>query len=126
MSYYKICLWISTLGIEFLALMPNGIKIVTNKLNATGAFEHVLAFGLLYILLHLAYTHLGMMQKIVILFLFAIQLEAVQYFVPSRSVNIWDIVADMFGVGFIVVLWLGIRYFIRRKDNLSTCRKEGV
>ena len=113
MNYYKISLWICLVSIEFLALMPNGIKLVTSKFNASGAIEHMLAFVVLYILLHLAYRKSGVIQKVAWLLIFAIQLEIIQYFVPTRTVNVWDIVADMLGVVLIVIVLVIRKHFVK-------------
>lgn len=118
MNYYKMSLWICIIVIEFLALIPKGIKLVDNKFNASGAIEHIFAFIVLYILLQLAYTRFSMTKKILLLFIFAIQLEAIQYFVPSRSVNFWDLVADMFGVMIIILLYFVINTLLDYKIKL--------
>ena len=117
MNYYKIALGITLIAIEILALTPNTIKLVESKFNSSGAVEHILAFIVLYVLLYLSCNGFSMLHKIVLLFLFAMQIEVAQYFVPSRSVNIWDIAADMFGVVLIILLWIGIKYFLQYMQN---------
>ena len=52
----------------------------------------------LYILLTYAYKYLKIYTKIVILLVFAIQIEIVQYFIPNRTFSLHDIFADSIGI----------------------------
>ena len=52
----------------------------------------------LYILLSLGYKYLSLVKKVIILLAFAVQIEVVQYFIPSREFSLLDIFADMVGL----------------------------
>ena len=59
----------------------------------------------LFVLLSFGYKYLNLAKKVMILLLFAVQIEIVQYFIPCRSFSLLDIFADMVGIGmgYIVV-----------------------
>ena len=61
----------------------------------------------LYILLSLRYKNFKLILKIIILFVFALQIEIVQYFIPGREFSLLDIVADMIGVG---IGWISLKF----------------
>ena len=74
--------------------------------NSWDKANHFVAFMVLYILLSLGYRHIGLVLKVAILFVFALQIEIVQYFIPGREFSLLDVVADMIGVciGWVVMI----------------------
>jgi VanZ family protein len=84
------------IAIEYLATTTQEIQVVQNSWDKA---NHFVAFMVLYILLSFGYRHIVLVLKIAILFVFALQIEIVQYFIPSREFSLLDIVADMIGVG---------------------------
>ena len=92
---FKILLFICLISIEYLATTTYEIKVVVyswDKLN------HFIAFFVLYILMTLAYRNMTIFFAILLLLLFAIQIEVVQYFIPHREFSLLDIVADFIGI----------------------------
>jgi len=101
---FFICL----VAIEYLATKaPSSIEIPTfswDKLN------HFIAFFVLYVLLSWGYKNLSTKRKFLLLLIFAIQIEFVQYFLTSREASFLDLIADFIGI---VVAY----YYVYLKKN---------
>ena len=106
----KYLFFITIIAIEYLATTTQEIQVVQNSWDKA---NHFVAFMVLYILLSLGYRHIGLVLKVAILFVFALQIEIVQYFIPSREFSLLDIVADMIGVciGWVVVMLISSHSF---------------
>ena len=87
----KIIFWIYTLVVAFLSFYPVPETPTSDKLN------HFIAFFIYPVLLKLSYKK-GYFETIVLSLLFGIFIEAVQYFLPYRSGEIPDLVADFVGI----------------------------
>jgi VanZ family protein len=100
---FQYSFFICLIAIEYLATTTQEIQVVVNSWDKA---NHFIAFMMLYILLSLGYKHIDLFFKVTILFLFAIEIEVVQYFIPGREFSLLDIVADMIGVGigYIVIV----------------------
>lgn len=108
--------FICIVAIEYLATTTISIPVVENSWDK---LNHFIAFFVLYILLSLSYPRfLTTLGKVVVLLLFAIQIEIIQYFIPNRYFSFLDIVADGIGIliGIVFYKWLInsrlISYFI--------------
>ena len=97
--------FISLVIIEYLATTSREIEVVQNSWDKA---NHFIAFMVLFVLLSFGYRHLNLAKKIMILSLFAVQIEIVQYFIPCRSFSLLDIFADMVGVGIGYVVVRGL------------------
>ncbi|OHD84214.1 MAG: teicoplanin resistance protein VanZ [Sulfuricurvum sp. RIFCSPLOWO2_02_43_6] len=100
-NLFKTAFYSSFLGIEYLAITPQHIKIVESFWDKQ---NHFIAFCTLYVLLSLAYKHLSTRLKVVLLVLVGFQIEITQYFIPNRFFSLMDIVADCIGI----VIGIGI------------------
>jgi len=114
-NLFKTAFYSSFLGIEYLAITPQHIKIVESFWDKQ---NHFIAFCTLYVLLSLAYKHLSTRLKVVLLaykhlstrlkvvllLLVGFQIEITQYFIPNRFFSLMDIVADCIGI----VIGIGI------------------
>ncbi|MGW8169153.1 MAG: VanZ family protein [Sulfurovaceae bacterium] len=109
---YQILFFIALLVIEFLATATVGVESMTlgwDKLN------HLFAFMVLYILLSLAFRDLNMAYKVLLLFAFGMQIEIAQSFLPPREFSIFDVVADVVGIMFgLLVCHTFVRHFMLR------------
>jgi len=79
-----------------------GVESVTlgwDKLN------HVVAFTVLYILFSLAFNNLSIVLKVLLLFVFGLQIKIVQFFLPPREFSSLDIAADMVGIVIGMVIY---------------------
>lgn len=95
MSIVKISFFTVLFGIEYLALTSQHIEIVESFWDKQ---NHFVAFCTLYVLLSLAYMLLSTRAKSALLLLVGFQIEITQYFIPSRSFSLMDVVADSVGI----------------------------
>jgi len=114
MNLYKYSLIIYMGMIGYLSTIPKGIKLIDTNWNKTGFLEHSIAFLVLYLLMRGSFKSMRMYTIIFLLFLFAILIEVIQYFIKSRSSNILDIVADMFGVICIIIVLLVFEKYYKK------------
>lgn len=77
----KISFFICIVAIEYLATTTISIPVVENSWDK---LNHFIAFFVLYTLLSLGYKELTLKIKTILLLIFAIQIEIVQYFIPNR------------------------------------------
>ncbi len=91
----KIFFFISLVVIEYLATAK--VSFETTALSWDKA-NHCFAFFALFVMLSFAYQDLSQTKKLLALFLFAVQIEIVQYFLPYRSFSLLDIFADAIGL----------------------------
>ncbi len=98
-----IVLFFASLGvIEYLATAKVSIKadvLSWDKAN------HFMAFLVLYLMLSLTFVKLSERVKVLIMFLFGVQIEIVQYFLPYRDFSLLDLVADSIGIGLGVLVY---------------------
>ncbi len=102
---YKILFLITIIAIEYLATATMGVESVTlgwDKLN------HLFAFIVLYLLFSFAFRDLSIYTKALLLFVFGLQIEIVQSFLPPREFSSLDVVADMAGIFVGMVLYPSI------------------
>ena len=104
------------MAIDFLAFTPKSPAIIENSWDKA---NHFLAFFVLYILLYLSYEF-KILKNLALLFLaFGIQIELVQAFLPNRSFSLLDIVADMIGAVFGVIVVEILKRIIYGKSKAS-------
>ena len=97
----KICFFAALLAIDILAFTPKSPAIIENSWDKA---NHFLAFFVLYILLYLGYEF-KILKNLALLLAFGVQIELVQAFLlPNRSFSLLDIVADMIGAAFGVIV----------------------
>lgn len=101
-TVFKISFFICLVAIEYLATTSIEIQPIQNSWDKA---NHFIAFITLYVTLSFGYPKLDVFKKILILLVFGIQIECVQYFLPNREFSLLDIVADGVGIfmGMIVV-----------------------
>ena len=105
---FKTMFYICLGSIEYLATTTREIKVIEHTWDKA---NHFIAFMTLYILLSLAYKHLSVWMKIILLLAFGMQIEIVQSFIPAREFSLLDVVADSIGIAIgIVVYYLYERY----------------
>ena len=96
----QLALYVELLVIEFLATTTTvHIEIVESMWDKA---NHFIAFFTLYITFYIAYS-LKMWQKFMLLLLFGMQIEIVQYFI-GREFSLYDLLADGIGITIGVVL----------------------
>ena len=103
------------MAIDFLAFTPKSPTIIENSWDKA---NHFLAFFILYTLLYLGY-HFKILKNLALLLAFGVQIELVQAFLPNRSFSLLDIVADMIGVAFGVMIIEILKRIIYGKSKAS-------
>lgn len=83
--------------IEYMAIISVEFELVKSSWDK---INHFLAFIVLYITMNFGLKSLNLIQKIVILMIYAVQIEVVQVFLPNRYFSLLDILADFIGVLF--------------------------
>jgi VanZ family protein len=107
---YKSMFYICLASIEYLATTTQEIKIIEHTWDKA---NHFIAFMTLYILLSLAYQHLSLITKVLILLAFGMQIEIVQSFIPGRDLSGFDVVADSVGIVIGIVVCTLYKKYIR-------------
>ena len=103
------------MAIDFLAFTPKSPTIIENSWDKA---NHFLAFFILYTLLYLGYEF-KIFKNLAILLAFGVQIELVQAFLPNRSFSLLDIVADMIGAAFGVIVVEFLKRIIYGKSKAS-------
>lgn len=101
------CVW--SMATLLMLLPANDLPTV----NLWDKAEHAITFAALMLLAWTAFQH-RYSQKILAFSLIAygIAIECIQYFIPSRSFSVLDMVADSTGVFFILLLILVIKKYV--------------
>ncbi len=94
--------WITWSAVTLLAFIPRYSEL-PEFVSFNDLLNHAVAFFTLTILLAFAYSHITFREIIFYLLFYAIMIEAVQYFLPTRHASLSDIVADSTGL-FIALL----------------------
>lgn len=102
---FGLMFFVCLVSIEYLATTTREIEMVSAMWDKS---NHFIAFFVLYILLSLAYKNMKLYIKIVLLLVFALQIEIVQHFIEGRFFSLMDVVADAIGItiGIIVLNYL--------------------
>jgi len=95
-KFAKYLFYICIIVIEYLATTTQEIEVIQDSWDKA---NHFVAFFSLYFLLSFGYLRFSVLKKIILLLIFAIQIEVVQYFIPGRDFSLLDIFADMIGMG---------------------------
>ncbi len=78
--------------------------------------KHILAFTLLaFGLTH--YWRIRWYFTLVILLMYGIGIEVVQYFIPNRTTSMWDILADILGIFLGILGYIFIGFISKNAKN---------
>lgn len=113
--FFKTLFYITLTAITVLALLPN-YEALPSLLSFSDLLNHSAAFAVLFILLRLANPMLLTRDVAVILFSYAVLLEIVQYFLPTRYASWSDIAADAAGLLLGCVIFFLLRQFLYIKN----------
>ena len=106
--FFTLTFIICLVAIEYLATTTMHIKPIENSWDKA---NHFVAFFVLFVLLKSSHFNIKTVLVVVLLLLFGIQIEVVQYFIPMREFSTLDIIADGIGIFMgIVFLKLVTRY----------------
>ena len=104
-----ISFFVALISIEYLATTQIEIKPLENSWDKA---NHLIAFFILFLLLIFSHFELKVSKVILLLLLYAIQIEVVQLFIPNRAFSMLDIFADSIGIffGFVVYFVFSQRF----------------
>jgi glycopeptide antibiotics resistance protein len=119
----KIAFIIWLLLLSTFSVLPDSnsgvIQLTFYKLTSSGFFLHLLSFFIAALLCFKAFKH-GSLNLVftsgVLLFLYSILLESIQVFLPYRTFNYFDILANSVGIG------LGIIIFVYYPKFMLKCK----
>ena len=102
----KISFFSALILISILAFLPD-YSSLPPVVSFSDKLNHAAAFSVLILLYRFAFTH-SRKRIIVSLFLYALFIEIVQAFLPTREASLEDILADSIGLvfGLIVYEWM--------------------
>ena len=93
----KILFFLTLTAVTILAFLPN-YDALPPFVSFSDLLNHALAFAVLYILFKKAYPSFSTVRIILPLLLYAVWIESVQYFLPTRYASLSDIAADSVGL----------------------------
>jgi len=94
---FKILFFSALLFTTTLAFLPD-YSDLPEVVSISGIFNHFVAFFTLYILFERAYPQLTCKERILFLLIYAVFIECVQYFLPTRAAEIIDVIVDTVGI----------------------------
>lgn len=125
--YLKITFFLWLLVITIFSVLPHKDKnseikdlVKSYQLTPSGFFQHVAAYFIASFLGCLAYRKDGLWFLLfvgTILFIFSNALEIIQIFLPYRTFNIYDILANLSGIGFCLGLFAILSYGAWRMEH---------
>lgn len=101
--FFKTIFYCSLVTILFLATTSIQFEVIETMWDK---FKHSFAFFTLYILFSLSYEKQTIFSKSLLLLLYGILIECIQYFMPNRYFSLLDIFADAIGLS------IGICFYI--------------
>lgn len=114
----KILFYVALTAVTILAFLPN-YDALPPFVSFSDLLNHAFAFSVLYILLTKAHPALSAMQVVLPLLLYAVWIETVQYFLPTRYAAWSDIAADSVGLLIAYLLIFLFRKFTYTKNLFS-------
>ena len=108
-TIYRVLLFSALGAITTLAFLPD-YNALPPIVSFSDILNHTAAFMVLFLLLHLAYPKLFLPYRLSLLLSYAVWIEAVQYFLPTRFASISDIFADSFGIFLAFMLIKTLQY----------------
>jgi hypothetical protein len=115
----RIAFIIWMIAITVLSVLPySDDGIVSYKLTGSGMVVHFVGYFVAAGLLYWAYRRDSISFILfcgLIIFVFSVALEVVQYYLPFRTFNLVDIAANGLGIGLFVFLWAVDQRFVKMK-----------
>ncbi|MDW7679432.1 MAG: VanZ family protein [bacterium] len=95
-------------GVLFLSLLPNDSLHFrgVNEFDSRGYFQHALAYGTGTLLICFAHLFDKKWKSVGLVMFWGILLETIQLWLPYRSFNVFDIVANLSGIMLFYLGWL--------------------
>jgi VanZ family protein len=87
----------------------SSIQLTSYKLTSSGFFIHLFSFFIAASLCFKAFKHSSynfILTSGIVIFLYSILLEVVQVFLPYRTFNYYDILANFVGIGLGIIIFI--------------------
>lgn len=94
---FKLFFFLALAGSALLAFIPD-YSALPSVISFSDLLNHLIAFIILFLLLKGAYPSLSSSNIFILLFAYALGIEAVQFLLPTRSAALSDIGADTAGL----------------------------
>ncbi len=105
-------------AISYMAFVPN-YSGMPHLISMSDILNHFLAFFSLAMLLYFAYQSLSSQTRIGLLLLFAVLIEVIQYFLPTRSAEVADVLVDASGLFFAFVIQRRMKRTTTNQHSIS-------
>ena len=109
----KIAFIIWMLLLTIFSVLPDSnsgiIQLTSYKLTSSGFFIHLFSFFIAASLCFKAFKHSSynfILTSGIVIFLYSILLEVVQVFLPYRTFNYYDILANFVGIGLGIIIFI--------------------
>ncbi|MFD2231654.1 VanZ family protein [Alkalimarinus sediminis] len=101
-TYHRLLLWVVVSAIFYLATTS-----VDHKVQSTfnDKFNHLIAFGVLSFLCHIAFQTHPSIRWAIALFGYGLFIELVQYFLPYREFSLLDLATDLLGIVLYLIIF---------------------
>lgn len=106
--------WVSILVITGFALTTASPKLYGNLLSNDKILHFITFFYLTFICLSLRRNIIKSTQVVLLIFLYGLLIELLQYFIPSRQCSLSDILANSIGCLAGMIFYHSIRYMLIR------------
>ena len=94
-SIFQLFFWLALLGSYTLAVLPS--NLAPHVPNVSDKVHHIFAFVVLSLLIRLSYR-IKYWYALIVLLGYGISIEISQYFLPTRSSDYHDVLADLIGI----------------------------
>ncbi|MEA2111191.1 MAG: VanZ family protein [Campylobacterota bacterium] len=103
--FFKLLFFITLLAISILAVLPD-YNALPPVVSMSDVINHILAFFTLSFLFKLAYPKLKTILHVFLLSAYGVAIEVVQYFLPTRFGDPYDVLSDILGVLLALIFML--------------------
>lgn len=114
-------IWAIAIAVFSIIPYQNNDGIANNKLVSSSRAEmHFIAYFIAALLCYYGFIRNGIsfiLLSAFSVFLFGVVLEIVQLYLPYRTFNIRDIVANTSGIILFILLWAIYTHFLKRKQS---------
>jgi len=122
MKWTKISLICVIIGIGYLSLFPQETE--ADALPINDKIGHCIAYFILMINGGLIVQKKRWIIIGIASFLYSLLLEGLQYFIPGRSTDLNDLIANSLGIiGGLIVLHFAYKWFVKQIQNMNKFHK---
>lgn len=116
-------IWGVVIAVLSIKSYSNNDVLVSIKLTSSGLIMHFIAYFIGALLCNYAFRRNGIIFILLSgfsVFLYSLALEIVQFYLPYRTFNPRDIVANAFGIILFVLIWTIYSQLLKRKQPVDS------